>query len=261
MDVGHDDPADVPVYAARLAVRLRADKLILTDPLGGWGDPTRSFADIEDIEETAGSSGRPVVAAARRALEGGVTSINLCAIADLDAELFTFDGAGTLFTRDAYIRVNRLTLDDLPVVEELVQRGVAEGFLRERSRAEVVRVALSGMGARVSSKGHLAAIGSLETLNYLEERLGEVTSLYTVNRFSGEGAGGQLLEGLVASAFALDLRGVFACTVSDGAAQFFERHGFREVPHSRVPASKWEGYDIERRTHIRALFLDLEGSL
>jgi amino-acid N-acetyltransferase len=248
---------DVAAQAADVAGNLRAEKLVLTDPAGGWGDPPRSFADPSDLDDDPG--GRTAVAAAvRHALVQDVPSINLCRPAELDAELFTFDGAGTLFTRDAYVRVSPLSLDDLPVVEELVQRGVAEGFLRPRERHEVVRVAFGGLCARVARSGHVVGIGSLETDRYRPERVGEVACLYTVSRFAGEGAGGQLLEGLVAAAMDRGLRAVFACTVSEHAAAFFERHGFAHVPQEHLPAIKWDGYDEARRSNVRSLWLDLE---
>lgn len=247
----------VAAVAAEVAGRLRAAKLVLTDPAGGWGDPTRSFADVGDLDDDP--DGRTEVAAAiRHALVEDVHSINLCRPADLDAELFTFDGAGTLFTRDAYVRVSPLSLDDLPVVEELVQRGVVEGFLRPRPRQEVVRVAFGGLCARVARSGQVVGIGSLETDRYRPENVGEVACLYTVSRFSGEGAGAQLLEGLVASAMDRGLRAIFACTVSEHAAAFFERHGFAHVPQEQLPPEKWDGYDEARRSSVRSLWLDLE---
>ena len=243
--------------AAEVAGKLRAEKLVLTDPAGGWGDPPRSFADVADLEDDPADR-LEIAAAVRHALAADVPSINLCRPADLDAELFTFDGAGTLFTRDAYVRVSPLSLDDLPVVEELVHRGVAEGFLRPRDRHEVVRVAFGGLCARVARNGHVVGIGSLETDRYLPEHVGEVACLYTVSRFAGEGAGGQLLEGLVALAMDLGLRAVFACTVSEHAAAFFERHGFAHVPQEHLPSIKWDGYDEARRSDVRSLWLDLE---
>lgn len=255
------DPQRVHLMvAAELATALRADKLVLTDPLGGWGSPVRSF-----IHQSAGvdihDGTRPEVAAAvQAALDGDVATVNLCRLDELQAELFTFDGVGTLFTRDAYLRVSPLTIDDLPMVEELVSRGVAEGFLRSRPRKEIVTIALHGLGARIARSGHLAAIGGLERRRYAADRVGEVTCLYTMSRFTGEGAAGYLLEGLVASAISHELTAVFACTVSDRAASFFKSQGFRDVEQDRVPTAKWDDYDPDRRAQVSVLWLDLEAN-
>ena len=61
-----------------------------------------------------------VTAAIAVALGGGVTNVNRCRPQDLDRELFTFDGAGTLFTSGGYVELGPLRVDDLPAVERLV---------------------------------------------------------------------------------------------------------------------------------------------
>src|SRR5690606_11675526 len=104
VEAGHES-----TVAGRLAASLRALKLVITDREGGWGDPSRSFADVQQpsqgyAEALAHRQGGRVVPAIEEALRGGVTSVNLCRAEDLDRELFTFDGTGTLFTSGGYIR-------------------------------------------------------------------------------------------------------------------------------------------------------------
>lgn len=248
--------------AAELAGDLRALKLVVTDPGGGWGSPARSFVDVDDPSfeaALADRQGGAVVAAVRSALAQGVTSVNLCPPQHVDQELFTFDGVGSLFTSGDYLRLDPLRVDDLPAVEELVAQGVADGLLRPRSRLEVARLAVTGLGARVESSGHLAGLAGLEIEPYLHERVGEVAALYTVSRFSGAGAGGLLVDGLAASAAGLGLRAIFAVTVSADAAVFFVRRGFTEVGHDAVPARKWASYDADRKTRARAFWRDVTG--
>jgi amino-acid N-acetyltransferase len=248
--------------AAELAVDLRALKLVVTDDGGGWGRPPRSFADVASHasayrNQLAERQGGAVVAAVDRALAGGVTNVNLCRAADLDLELFTFDGAGTLFTSGGYLTLGPLRVDDLTAVERLVAQGVADGLLRPRTRHEIARLAIDGLGARVVGSGHLAGIVSLETDRYRAERMGEVACLYTVSRFSGAGAGALLLDGLVDRAREQGLLSVFAVTVSDAAAAFFTRRAFREADHDAVPAAKWDGYDGVRRAEARVFVRDV----
>lgn len=251
------DGEPIVTVAARLAAALGAHKLVLTDPLGGWGEPARSFADVLHPEEgyaaeLADRAGGRLVPAVEAALAGGVLSVNLCRPGDLDPELFTFDGTGTLFTSGGYLGVGPLRVRDLPEVERLVARGTADGLLRPRTRHEIARLAITGLGARVLGGPHLAGIVSLETEPYRQERLGEVACLYAVSRFSGAGAGGLLVDALVERASADGLVGVFAVTVSEAAAAFFLRRGFVEVGHDDVPAGKWRGYDARRRADARA---------
>lgn len=252
---------ELPV-AAELAATMSARKLVVTDPDGGWGRPSRSFADLAAHaaafeSQLAHRQGGAVVAAVRRALDGGALNVNLCRPEELDRELFTFDGTGTLFTSGGYMELGPLRVDDLPAVERLVAQGTADGVLRPRSRQDVARLAVTGLGARVVGRDHLAGLVSLETDAYRADRVGEVACLYTVSRFSGSGSGAVLVDGIVARAEAEELHAVFAVTVSDAASAFFTRKGFTEVDADRVPPAKWDGYDTERRGRARVLWRDL----
>ncbi len=249
--------ADVASTAAALAARLGVLKLVLADPAGGFGEPPASFVDATELAAPDIAGADPArsatLASVMAALEGGVTSVNVCRLAQVEAELFTYDGAGTLVTGESYLKVGPLRVDDFPAVERLLERGVREGFLRPRSPDAITRLLLTGYGARIASSGHLAGVVALEHERYQSEGLGEVVGLYTINRFTGEGVGTQLLDALVADARARGLRGVFACTTSDRAATFFERSGFTEVSHDRVPTAKWKDYDPARKAAVRIL--------
>ena len=247
---------------ATLAAALRALKLVVTDPDGGWGKPPRSFADMAThhdafVSQLGHRRGGQVADAILSALAGGVTNVNLCRPADVDRELFTYDGTGTLFTSGGYVELDRLRVDDLPAVERLVRQGTADGLLRPRTRHEIARQTITGIGARVVGSGHLAGIVSLETEAYTPENVGEVVCLYTVSQFSGKGAGGLLVDGVVERAGALGLQAVFAVTVSEAAAEFFARKGFTEVAHDQLPEAKWRSYDHARRASARAFWYGL----
>lgn len=256
------DPDGVAETAGFIAAGLRASKVVLTDPGGGWGDPPRSFADLQVLrlgllgELTRRGVGN-LLPAAEAALRGGAYSVNLCRAEDLELELFTFDGAGTLLTLGGYVRLAELRVDDLSAVEALVAQGVRDGVLKPRTRAEVARMAVGGLGARVVRTGHLAGVVGLETERYAGAGVGEVSGLITVSEFSGAGAGGMLLEGLVSRAAAMGLRALFAVTVSDDAGEFFSRRGFTEVPRDALPPQKWADYDTDRLAVVRCFWRDI----
>ncbi|MCB0976462.1 MAG: GNAT family N-acetyltransferase [Acidimicrobiales bacterium] len=244
--------------AGRIASSLRVRKLVVTDPAGGWGEPPRSFADVLRPDQgfaadLADRQDGRVVPAIEEALAGGVLSVNLCRADDLDRELYTFDGTGTLFTSGGYVRVEPLRVADLVEVERLVSQGVDAGVLRPRERHEIARIAVDGLGARVLGGDHLAGIVGMDRDDYRDDGMAEVASLYTVSRFSGSGAGGLLIDALVERAAAEGLAALFAVTVSSEAVEFFLRKGFVEVEHDVVPAAKWRGYDPERRRRAVAL--------
>ncbi|MFT3860150.1 GNAT family N-acetyltransferase [Micropruina sp.] len=248
--------AATAVAAARVAAGLGASKLVLTDPEGGWGDPPRSFAELRvhrrALERVLADRHDPLLLEAiETALRGGAFSVNLCRPEDVELELFTFDGAGTLITLAGYLQVTDLRVDDLPAAEELVNRGVEAGILKPRTRQQIAQMMVGGLGARVIRTGHLAGLVGLEVDAYGAVSVGEVSGLITVSEFSGAGAGGLLISALLKRALDRGLGSVFAVTVSDDAAAFFLHRGFTEVSRSEVPPGKWTGYHPERLARAR----------
>ncbi len=247
-----------------IALRLGIFKLVCIDPAGGLvrTDGSRlSFVDLEELRLLArdgfpgeGPERAALLVEVERALGAGLPALTLCSADGLADELFSYAGSGTLFTRRRYVDVQRLGIDDYDAADDLISRGVAEGYLAPRTPAEVDRVLANGFGAFVEGR-HLAGIGAL--LDHPEARAGEIGSLYTLTRFLGEGIGGHLV------AFALERareRGhayVFACTTSERVAGFFERHGFRRVGADAVPPGKWRGYDPARRARAMCLRREL----
>ncbi|OZD10461.1 GNAT family N-acetyltransferase [Rhodococcus sp. 06-235-1A] len=242
--------------AGSVAASVRASKMVLTDPGGGWGTPPRSFADIdlhrERLTRHLAERGLDEFPhAAQEALAGGAYSVNLCRAEDLEFELFTFDGRGTVLTQGRYLHLASLQVDDFPAIEALVAQGVREGVLKQRSRIEIARMAAGGLGARVLRTGHLAGIVGLETDRYAGTGFGEVSGLITVAEFSGLGAGGLLIDGLIELCRERGIANLFAVTVSGEAADFFARRRFIEVGRQDVPAAKWEDYDVDRLESAR----------
>jgi amino-acid N-acetyltransferase len=263
-----DGPALGP--ASRIAERLRVHKLIVVDPAGGLLERGSrrpiSFLDesMLDVLLAAGeaefqgmSRRRALLAEIDRVLAEGVGSVNLCKMGGLARELFTDEGSGTLFTRGAYCRVDRLGIDDFHEVERLVERGQREGLLKPRSPEEIGELLLNGSGAWIGGD-QLAGIGALRTAPYAKDRAGEIIGLYTITRFKGEGIGYRLVRRLVEEARARRLAYVFAVTTAERAAQFFRREGFREVEASDVPTVKWTDYDPGRRSRAMVFRREIE---
>jgi len=247
-------------FAQRLGVRLGVRKLVLVDREGGISNEMGlvSFMDGAMLEEllrrgeaewVGVGHRRPLLEAVRNALHGGVQSVNLCDLQGVGRELFTYEGAGTLFTLEDYCRVERLRVDEFPEVEKLLERGQREGYLRLRSPDEIGEVLMCGYGATIGT-GHLAGVCALATEPYRKARAGEIVGLYTITRFKGEGVGGKLLDRAIEDARQLGLRYVFACTTHDRARAFFERHGFSRATWAEVPADKWRAYDPGRRRRL-----------
>jgi amino-acid N-acetyltransferase len=240
-----------------LAVRLGVFKLVLLDPAGGLlgADGGRlSFVHLEELRgllrETGGAAGPrgPLLVEVERMLAAGVPAANVCSPEGLADELFSYAGSGTLFTRRRYVTVRRLSIDDFDAAADLLARGVEEGFLLPRPGEETDALLANGFGAFVEGR-HLAGIGAL--LEHGASGEGEIAGLYAITRFLGEGVGTHLVAFAAQQARALGLRALFACTTSERTAAFFARQGFAEVGLEAVPASKWQGYDPERRERLR----------
>lgn len=257
-------PADFTVFAQELASRLRVFKLILIDRQGGLSgaDGARmSFVELgriaREVRKQRAARRRAELRAVARALGNGVGSVNLVAPRDVYDELFSFVGTGTLFTERQYGFVRPVSIDDFEEVEALILRGQREGHLLARSREEIAQLLPSCFGYRVGDE-HLAGVCSLLTERYHRERAGEITALYTLTRFAGEGVAVELVKQILNEARERPLRYVFACTAKERAAKFFARLGFRRVGPRDIPQAKWRGYDRARMSRLDIFRYDLD---
>lgn len=243
-----------------LASRLGFFKLAWIDRAGGLthddGRPD-SFVHLDELSAALRHGAPPERIELLREIEallrGGVPAVNLCAADGLADELFTYAGSGTLFTRERYVVVRALGIDDYDAAQDLITRGVEEGYLLARSEEEIDRVLPNGFGVFIEGR-YLAGIGALLVSG--ATRTGEISCLYTLTRFLGEGVGAHLVRFALERARELDLHWVFACTISERVGGFFQSLGFSRVEPEAVPESKWEGYDSERRNRLQCYRLD-----
>ena len=240
--------------AQLLSARLKVYKLVLLDQQGGLnmnGEPL-SFLNGPKLEELQARSGkldlsldrRLQLETARKALEGGVTSVSLCSPKNSAQELFTYEGNGTFFTLTDYCQVERLALDDFYEVERFIERGEREGALKKRTPYEISQLLLHGYGARLGRERDLVGFCSL--LPYPAGNAGEIAGLYTLTRFHGEGIGSRLVLKIISEGQQRHLSYLFACTNQAGAQRLFERFDFHQVTPDEVPATKWSAYASER---------------
>lgn len=257
------DPAELTIFAQELASRLRVFKLILLDRQGGLldaGGQRLSFLELRRIgrmlKRERSALRRGILRAAARALRDGVGSVNLASPRGVYEELLSFVGTGTLLTEKEYGSVRPVSIDDFEEVEALIERGQNEGFLLPRSPRERAALLPSCFGYRVGDE-HLAGVCSLLTEPYRRERAGEITALYTLTRFAGEGVAVELVKEVLNEARSRGLSYAFACTGEERAARFFARLKFRRVTPAEVPAAKWRGYDRGRRAHLSIFRFEL----
>jgi amino-acid N-acetyltransferase len=253
-------------HARELACKLGVFKLVWLDPDGGMRTKSGerlAFVHRAELAELLAEPRRLSSAQAQRLrlwreiadmLDAGLPAINVCAPEGLGDELFTYAGSGTLFTRERYVTVRPLGVDDFDAAHDLLRRGVEEGYLAPRDEAEVDALLAAGFGAFVEGRD-LAGIGSL--LPSLDGQGAEIAGLYTLTRFLGDGVGFSLVAFALAEAMRRNLAYVFACTVSERVGAFFERNGFRAVAAETLPADKWRDYDPSRRERVLCFRRDL----
>lgn len=238
--------------AGALAARMRCFKLVWIDPAGGLPSQRGGTLSFVHGDELRGllrtrSPRAPLLRQIDRLLASGVETVNVCTLAHLAQELLTYEGAGTLFTRERYVAVRRLAIDDFDAAHDLIARGVREGFLLRRSREAVDRLLAGGFGAFVEGRD-LAGVATLIDLGGGQG--GEIAALYTLTRFIGEGVGAELVRHALGEARAARLPWVYACTTRAQAGRFFARQGFRPVSAAQLPARKRRGYSSRRLARL-----------
>ena len=137
-----------------ISLRLGLTKLMWIDPDGGVRreDGSRiSFVDLEALRsllrlraDDEKPHRRMLLREVELALAAGVHAINLSSLEGLADELFTYAGSGTLFTREGYVVVRALGLDDYDAAADLIARGVSEGYLVARASEDVGRLPVHG---------------------------------------------------------------------------------------------------------------------
>ncbi|MBF0438524.1 MAG: GNAT family N-acetyltransferase [Magnetococcales bacterium] len=252
-------------WVSRLGVTLRLPRIVLIRHTGGdgWCDAdgnSLSFVNHQRLKrlnidhmtcsDKAGCE--PFLRTIRELLTGGVKAVSLCRLEELEMELFSYEGEGLFFSRRHYCQVRRLTMDDFSQAAAVIRRGEKEGFLLPRSDDDLTAILVHGYGAFIAEH-HLAGVCSLVTEPYQLDNSGEITALYALTRFHGEGVGGRLITRLVQEAKRQRLSRLFACVRDQRAVDFFLHHGFQRIAHTAVPVEKWHHYDPARKARITCL--------
>lgn len=155
-------------------------------------------------------------------------------------EVFTHSGSGTLFTRE-YPNLLRAAVEtDVRDIFALMQPYVDEGTLKPITEEELLEMVRSFMVYSVNEQ-IVAAAAVLE-----HEDCYELGKLCTLPRYQARGRARELVRAILDKARQDGKRAVFALTVQDYVAEFFERLGFRQVPRESLPPSWQAGYDFSR---------------
>jgi amino-acid N-acetyltransferase len=155
-------------------------------------------------------------------------------------EVFTHSGSGTLFTGEYPNILRAATESDVRDIMAIMQPYIDEGSLKPVSEEELLELIRSFMVYAVN--GQIVASAAL--IDYGDSY--ELGKLCTLPRYQARGRARELVRALLERAKREGKRSVFALTVVEPVADFFERLGFKPIEREKLPLSWQAGYDFSR---------------
>ena len=119
-------------------------------------------------------------------------------------------------------------INDIPEIKELVKLGVNEGFILDRSEAELNNLVKNQ--CILISKEDTKLIG-LICLDYYSDRLSEIRTVYVLKEYRGKGIGKELIHNIIEVAKKLGIKELMTITMKD-KKEWFLNNGFAEETNS-----------------------------
>jgi amino-acid N-acetyltransferase len=244
--------------AADVALALRAVKLIDLGPHVGvqvGPEPVRqvSITEAELVLKKHGGELSPAVRSkltqAIRAARGGVPRIHIIdgrVEEGLLAEVFSYQGIGTLVYANEYQAIRPAQKKDVRAIHGLIQKGVKNDELLQRSRAEIERQ----IGDFFVFEVDRSPVGCVALHFYPDTQQAELACLFVADRFENQGIGGKLAQYAETVARALGATQLF-CLSTQAFNFFVQKAGYRPATAGDLPPVRRERYDRSgRRSQI-----------
>lgn len=122
--------------------------------------------------------------------------------------------------------------EDVDFICRIIGHYASEGLMLPRSKSAVTASLPSYLVADI--EGEVVGCGGLHPYT---PQLAEIYGLATSPKESPHGTGRAIVQGLVEKARGENISKVFALTLVPG---FFEKMGFRTVPHRELPQKVWK---------------------
>lgn len=129
------------------------------------------------------------------------------------------------------LRVRPATVDDVPIIDQLLRSQIEKGKLLPRTLPELYERVRDFFVAE--SDGDVVGCGALQLFT---AELGEVRSLAVAASQEGRGCGRALIEYLVQESRRIGLRKLMALTY---VPVFFHKLGFETVDREQLPEKVW----------------------
>lgn len=250
--------------AAEVALALRAVKLIDLGPHGGVqvdGDTVRqvSITEAELVLKKHGGEFTPAVRSkltqAIRAARGGVPRVHIIdgrVEEGLLAEVFSYQGIGTLVYANEYQAIRPAQKKDVRAIHGLIQQGVKNDELLQRTRAEIER----HIGDFFVFEVDRSPAGCVAVHLYPDTQQAELACLFVADRFENQGIGGKLAQYAENVARAMGASQLF-CLSTQAFNFFVQKVGYRSGSEADLPPARRERYDRSgRRSQILVKPLD-----
>ena len=250
--------------ATQLAVKLKAEKMIgfcssqgVTDEMGNVISelfPADAEARIKTIESGGDYHSGTVrfLRGAVKACRSGVRRCHLISYQEDGAllqELFSREGIGTQIVMESAEQIRRATINDIGGILDLISPLEQQGILVRRSR-EQLEMEIDKF--TIIQRDNLT-IACAALYPFPEESIGEMACVAVHPDYRSSSRGEELLQHIATQARQMGLSKLFVLTTR--SIHWFQERGFMPVEVDRLPASKKEMYNYQRKSKV--LMVDL----
>ncbi|GGY02423.1 amino-acid N-acetyltransferase [Paludibacterium paludis] len=241
--------------ATHAAIALKAEKLIfLVDGRGiiSFEDKLLSTLTAQQAEDLHEAGNLPdditlYLPYAIRATREGVSRAHLVSSKEdgaLLAELFTRGGNGTMVARDPLVKVRTATIDDIGDILGLIRPLEEQGILVKRSR-ELLEMEIGNYSVLEHDK---RTYGCVAMHAFPDADTAELACLAVSPEHRDAGFGEALLKHVEYQVRTRGLTSLFVLTTQ--TAHWFVERGFVETDPSRLPLSRQQLYNYQRRSKV-----------
>jgi amino-acid N-acetyltransferase len=251
---GHTYRLNSDAVAVEVALALRAVKLIYLGPHPGvqHGGATLRQLSITEAALFLKQHGSELAAGVRsklaqavRAAKGGVPRVHIIDGREQEgllAEVFSYQGIGTLVYANEYQAIRPAQKKDVRAIHGLIQQGVQNDELLQRSRAEIERQVSDYYVFEVDR----APVACVALHFYADAQQAELACLFVAPGFENQGIGAKLVQYAEGVARALGAEQLF-CLSTQAFNFFVQKGGYRPGTPDDLPPPRRERYERSGR--------------
>jgi amino-acid N-acetyltransferase len=251
---GHTFRLNSDAVAADVALALRAVKLIYLGPHAGVARDNETIRQVSITEAELllkkppadlAAGVRSKLTQAVRAALGGVPRVHIIdgrVQEGLLAEVFSYQGIGTLVYANEYQSIRPAQKKDVRAIHQLIQNGVRSDELLQRTRAEIERQ----IGDFYVFEVDRSPVGCVALHFYPDTQQAELACLFVGDRFENQGIGGKLAQYAETVARALGAEQLF-CLSTQTFNFFVQKAGYRPGSAADLPPNRRDRYERSGR--------------